>query len=451
MSNGKILIVDDERKMCIVLKTAFENIGLSVTTANSGEAAIAALDVDTFDVILSDIKMPGMSGLDLLEKVKSSFPETEVLLMTAYADAKTAVDAMKNGAYDYVIKPFEIDELRHKVKHILDKHDLKQENKTLKKKLVNKYSLDNMVGKSGAMQQVYQLVEKVAQSDATVLVRGESGTGKELVAHAIHHCSPRKDNQFIAVNCSALPETLLESELFGYEKGAFTGADKQKPGLFEVAGNGTIFLDEIGDMTPATQVKLLRALQAKEVIRVGGTQSIKIHARTIAATNRNLEEMVKEKSFREDLYYRINVFPIVIPPLRDRKTDVPELIEHFMTLQQVDPQKIDPKAIKLLIEFAWPGNVRELENVIERALIMAGGSSISVQDLPPYIRGEAEMPIDLQTSDDDLMTLDEMEIRMIQRALARAESNKTKAAELLGITRRQLYSKMERLMPGSLN
>ncbi|MBN2412776.1 sigma-54-dependent Fis family transcriptional regulator [candidate division KSB1 bacterium] len=448
MSNGRILIVDDERKMCVVLKAAFEHIGLAVTTADSGEAAIAALSLDKFDVIISDIKMPGMSGLDLLDKVKSGRPETEVLLMTAYADAQTAVNAMKKGAYDYIIKPFEIDELRHKVSHILEKHDLKAENRELRKKLRNRYSLDNMVGQSGAMQKVYELVEKVAPSDATVLVRGESGTGKELVAQAIHYTSHRKDFPFMAVNCSALPETLLESELFGYEKGAFTGADRQKPGLFEMAGKGTIFLDEIGDMTPATQVKMLRVLQAREVIHLGGAKSIPIQARTIAATNRDLEQAVKEKAFREDLYYRINVFPIFLPPLRDKKQDVPDLVAHFMRGQNADPQQIDPKALKLLMEYPWPGNVRELENVVERALIMAGDGTITINDLPPHIRGEAEMPIDIQTETDDMPTLDDMERRMIRRAIAKAGGNKTRAAEMLGITRRQLYSKMERLMPG---
>jgi len=448
MSNGRILIVDDERKMCVVLKAAFEHIGLSVTTANSGEAAMAAMSVDKFDVIISDIKMPGMSGLDLLDKVKSGHPETEVLLMTAYADAQTAVNAMKKGAYDYIIKPFEIDELRHKVSHILEKHDLKAENKELKKKLKTRYSLDNMVGKSGAMQKVYELVEKVAPSDATVLVRGESGTGKELIAQAIHFTSYRKDFPFMAVNCSALPETLLESELFGYEKGAFTGADKQKPGLFEVAGKGTIFLDEIGDMTPATQVKLLRVLQAREVIHLGGAKAIPIQARTIAATNRNLEQAVKEKGFREDLYYRINVFPIFLPPLRDKKQDVPDLVAHFMREQNADPQQIEPKALKLLMEYTWPGNVRELENVVERSLILAGDGPVTINDLPPHIRGEAEMPIELQTGADEMPTLDDMERRMIRRAITKAEGNKTRAAELLGITRRQLYSKMERLLPG---
>ncbi len=447
MQPAKLLIIDDERRMCAVLKAAFENKNMAVTTADSGEAAMAALSVNQFDVVLSDIKMPGMSGLDVLVKVKEKNPETEVLLMTAYADTQTAVQAMKNGAYDYIIKPFEIDDLRNKISNILEKRQLKAENRNLKTQLKNRFSIKNMVGKSGAMQHVYQLIDKVSASDATVLVRGESGTGKELVAKAIHHASPRRDEPFIAINCSALPENLLESELFGYEKGAFTGADKRKLGLFEAAENGTIFLDEIGDMTPATQVKILRALQSREIVHLGGTQTIPVHARTIAATNKNLEEAVKQNTFREDLYYRINVFPIFLPPLRKRKEDIPDLVTHFLQMQNTAPDTIESKAIRLLMEYAWPGNVRELENIIERALIMSSGKRITIMDLPPHLRGEEELPLQIEQDAEELLTMKEMEKRMIQRALARAEGNKTRAAGLLGITRRQLYSKMERLLP----
>ena len=445
MKQHKLLIIDDERRMCVVLKTALEGEALAVTTANSGEAAMAAMEVDSFDVIISDIKMPGISGMDVLERVKSKSPETEVLLMTAYADAQTAVNAMKMGAYDYIIKPFEVDELRHKVKNILEKSDLKTENRVLKKKLTRRYSLDNMVGKSGPMQKTYELVEKVAASDATVLIRGESGTGKELVAQAIHALSNRKDEQFMPVNCGALPETLLESELFGYEKGAFTGADKQKPGMFEIADKGSIFLDEIGDMSMTTQVKLLRVLQSREIIRLGGDKMIPIRARTIAATNRNLEEAVKEKIFREDLYYRINVFPIFLPPLRDHREDIPDLVAHFLQGQNAAPDAIESKALQLLMKYAWPGNVRELENVIERSLIMSGTNHIGLANLPPHICGEAEMPLGADLNSDEMLPIDEMERRMIQKALTKSDGNKTKAAVLLGISRRQLYSMMERL------
>jgi DNA-binding NtrC family response regulator len=446
MNQAKILIIDDEKRMCIVLKQALENELTAVTTADSGEAAMAAMEIDRFDVVLSDMKMPGISGMEVLRKVKQKTPDTEVMLMTAYADTQSAVEAMKTGAYDYIIKPFEIAELRHKIDNILEKRRLATENIQLKKQLRKKYSLENMVGKSGAMQRVYELVEKVSASDATVLIRGESGTGKELVASAIHNLSRRKEQPLVAVNCGALPESLLESELFGHEKGAFTGADKQKLGRFELADEGTIFLDEIGDITTTTQVKLLRVLQEREIVRLGGTETIRIQARTIAATNRNLEEAVKNNTFREDLYYRINVFPIFIPPLRDRKEDIPDLAAHFLQIQGSQPDKIAAKALKLLIDYAWPGNVRELENVIERSLIMAGDDIIKASDLPPHIRGESEMPIGLDAKDEENYNMDEMEKQLMQKALAKAEGNKTRAAKMLGITRRQLYSKMERIM-----
>ncbi len=438
----KILIVDDEKRMCAVLKAALESPARAVTTADSGEAALAALSLDVFDVILSDIKMPGITGLDLLEKVKKKNPDTEVLLMTAFADTVTAVSAMKKGAYDYLIKPFEMDELRLKIGQIIEKHSLKRENVQLRDRIKQKFSLDNMVGKSGAMQQVFDLVHKVAVSDAIVLIRGESGTGKELVAQAIHQVGKRKEQPFIAVNCAALPESLLESELFGHERGAFTGAERQKPGRFELAGSGTIFLDEIGEMTPSTQVKLLRALQSREFVRVGGTDIIPIHARTIAATNRNLEEALKNGQFREDLYYRINVFPILLPPLRQRKEDIPDLVAHFLCRQEMDPHDIDPRAMQMLLQYDWPGNIRELENLLERAAIMSGRQLITPVDLPAHLHSEQTQTA--PRSSDEFPTLDEMEKSMIQKALQRCLGNKTLAARMLGITRRQLYSKMER-------
>jgi DNA-binding NtrC family response regulator len=444
LKSARLLIVDDEKRMCAVLREALTTPQLAVTTAESGEAAWAALSLEKFDIIVSDIKMTGMSGLDLLKKVKSASPDTEVLLMTAYADARTAVEAMKHGAFDYIIKPFEIEELRLKIRNILDKHELRQENKDLRVQLKERFSLENMVGQSGAMQKVYELVEKVAPTDATVIIRGESGTGKELVARAIHRHSRRNDQPFIAVNCSALPETLLESELFGHEKGAFTGAERQKPGRFEMAGMGTIFLDEIGDLTPATQVKLLRVLQQREFSRLGGTETLVMRARILTATNRDLEEAVRNNSFREDLYYRVNVFPITLPPLRDRVEDIPALAAHFLTLQKVDPESIDAAAVQRLMAYHWPGNVRELENIIERALILSGGNKITQADLPAHVRGQGGEHAGSIRLDQEMPTLDEMERRLIERALEKAEGNKSKAANLLGITRRQLYSRMER-------
>jgi two-component system NtrC family response regulator len=446
MSTHTILIIDDEPKMCKVLKFALEPEGYSVATAESAEAGLAAFSQNPFDLVITDLKMPGKDGLFVLDSVKKQRPETEIIMMTAYATAQNAVEAMKKGAYDYIIKPFEMDELKLKVRHIMEKRRLAEENVDLKKQLKDRYSLENMVGRSGVMQEVYKLVERVAATDATVLIRGESGTGKELVAQAIHQLSPRASEPFIAVNCAALPENLLESELFGHEKGAFTGADKLKLGRFELAGGGTIFLDEIGEMSPSTQIKLLRVLQNRTIERLGGTKTIEIKARTISATNRHLEEALKNKTFREDLYYRINVFPISLPPLREHKEDIPDLVAHFLKKFGRDEGAIDGKALNILMKYLWPGNVRELENLVERALIMSSTGEIREQDLPPHIRnlpspsGGAWLDIP-----SDGLSLEEVEKNLIKNALTKAGGNKSKAAKLLGITRRKLYSMMERL------
>ncbi len=442
MSEPTILVIDDEERMCKILQVALQGDGVRVATAPNAEVGLAAFERQPFDVVITDLKMPGADGLQVLERVKQRSPQTEVILMTAYATAQTAVEAMKKGAYDYVIKPFEMDELRLKVRHILEKKRLVCENVALRQELRERYSLKNMVGRSGAMQEVYRMVQKVAPSDATVLIRGESGTGKELVAQAIHHHSPRADKPFIAVNCAALPESLLESELFGHEKGAFTGADRRKLGRFELAGEGTIFLDEIGDLTPATQVKLLRVLQNHQIERLGGTEVIQVRARTIAATNKDLEEAIRQGTFRQDLYYRVNVFPIYLPPLRERKEDIPELVEHF--LQKFNhAHGMAPAAYERLMAYRWPGNVRELENAIERAVILAGDRRIEAEDLPAHIRGapRGEFRIDIP---DEGISLEEVEKGLIYRALAKAGGNKSRAAKLLGITRRKLYSMLER-------
>jgi DNA-binding NtrC family response regulator len=378
--------------------------------------------------------------------VKKTAPETEVILMTAYASAQTAVEAMRKGAYDYLIKPFEMVEMKLKVKQILEKKELAKENIDLKSKLRDKYSLEDIIGQSEAMQMVYQMVEKVAPRDATVLIRGESGTGKELIAQSIHQLSHRARGAFIAVNCAALPETLLESELFGHEKGAFTGAEKQKRGRFELAVGGTIFLDEIGDISPTTQVKLLRVLQTKEITRVGSEETIPVDVRTIAATNRNLEELIKQGTFREDLYYRLNVFPIPLPPLRERREDIPELVIHFLKKNNQPEDKIDSQTLRALMSYHWPGNIRELENIIERMIILSGDDMITSDSLPPQFRGfmtsNDSLAIDIP---DEGISIDEVEKELIHKALKKAGGNKSKAAQLLGITRRKLYSMVERL------
>ncbi|MDZ7331381.1 MAG: sigma-54 dependent transcriptional regulator [candidate division KSB1 bacterium] len=444
--NGNILIIDNEKRMCGVLKAALEMDQHQVEVAYDGETGLSKFKRGEFDVVITDLKMPGKDGIAVLEEVKKLSPDTEVILMTAYATAQTAVEAMRKGAYDYLIKPFEMVEMKLKVKQILEKKQLAIENLDLKSKLRDKYSLRNIVGQSEAMQQVYRMVEKVAPRDATVLIRGESGTGKELIAQAIHQLSPRAERAFIAVNCAALPETLLESELFGHEKGAFTGAEKQKRGRFELAAGGTIFLDEIGDISPATQAKLLRVLQNKEINRLGGEETISVDVRTIAATNRNLEELIKQGQFREDLYYRLNVFPIVLPPLRDRREDIPDLVMHFLKKYNQPADKILPSTMKALMNYHWPGNIRELENIIERMIILAGDDPISPELLPPQIKGY----LDVQDSPlihipDTGLSIDAVEKQLIQQALKKASGNKSKAAKLLGITRRRLYSMMERL------
>ncbi|MDZ7289171.1 MAG: sigma-54 dependent transcriptional regulator [candidate division KSB1 bacterium] len=444
MTEHTILIVDDETRMCVVLKAALEPEGYSVATATSGTAAINALDARAYDIVLTDLKMEGVDGLAVLDFAKQRYPHCEVILMTAYATTQTAVEAMKKGAYDYLIKPFEMDELKVKIRHIFEKKKLANENIALKQRLKQRYSVDNMVGKSGVMQEVYKMIHKVAPSDATVLIRGESGTGKELVAQAIHYLSPRADKPFVAINCAALPETLLESELFGYEKGAFTGAEKRKLGLFETAGEGTIFLDEIGDITPAIQVKLLRALQNRQILHLGGNAPIQVRARVIAATNRDLEAALKERKIREDFYYRINVFPIILPPLRKHLEDLPDLVSHCLQRAGRDPHGITAGALEKLRMYPWPGNVRELENVIERSIIMAGDRPIEVTDLPPHIQGIQKLPTAFDIPEEGIV-LEEIEKKLIYRALEKAGGNKSRAAKLLGITRRKLYSMMERL------
>lgn len=444
MQERALLIVDDERKMAVVLETAFQQAGYEVTIAGSGEDALAKFRENPVPLVITDLKMPDISGIDVLEAIKKLSPDTEIILMTAYATAQTAVEAMKKGAYDYVIKPFSLEELKLKAERVFEKRMLQIKNQNLEAELKDKYSIENMVGSSGAMQQVYKMIEKVAPSDATVLILGESGTGKELAARAIHNLSPRREHPFIAVNCAAFPENLLESEIFGYEKGAFTGADRRKLGHFELAGEGTIFLDEIGEISPAIQVKLLRVLQNRLFTRLGGTEPIALKARVMTATNRVLEDMIKDGTFREDLYYRINVFPITMPVLKRRAEDIPDLVAHFLEKFNAGAS-IEPAVLEKLRTYSWPGNVRELENIIERALIMAGNCTIAVDDLPPYLQGHIPTQISFFDIPEEGINLEEVEKKLLYKAIEKAGGNKSRAAKLLGITRRKLYSMMERL------
>ncbi|RMG65740.1 MAG: sigma-54-dependent Fis family transcriptional regulator [Calditrichaeota bacterium] len=437
----RILVVDNEEKFCRVVKAALELEGYRVDYCTSGPEALEHLATEPADLVVTDLRMEGMDGLELLEAIKEQHPEVEVILMTAYATQRTAIEAMKKGAYDYLIKPFEMDELALRIRRILDHKRLRTENRRLKARSETPVFFPDLVGKSHKMQDVYRLIQRASENDATVLIRGESGTGKELVAKSIHRASGRRDKPFVTVNCAALPETLLESELFGYEKGAFTGATQRRLGKFEQARGGSIFLDEIGDMSLATQAKLLRVLQEKEIYRLGGNERIVVDVRIIAATHQNLEAMVEEGRFRNDLYYRLNVFPIVLPPLRERKEDIPALVHHF--LERTEAQGITRQALAALMDYDWPGNVRELQNTIERAAIISDGI-IDVVHLPAQVTRGGSRKEHLFELPDEGIQWDEFEKNLVLQALEKAEGNKTRAAELLGVSRRRLYSMMER-------
>ncbi len=380
-----ILIVDDQEAFAQQIRVRLEREGYEAEVGSRRDDVLSLLQERRFNLVISDMKMPQMDGLELLGEVKGKYPDTAFIIMTAFGSVETAVDAMKRGANDYITKPFPPEELLLTIKNVLEKQSLLHEIKALRKEVERRYSFGNFIGKSPRMQEVYDLISDVAETDATVLIRGETGTGKELVAKSIHFNSSRKDRVFLSINCGALTETLLESELFGYEKGAFTGAMKQKLGKFEQADGGTIFLDEVGEFSPNTQVKLLRVLQERVIERVGGNREIKVDVRIIAATNRNLEEELAKGGFREDLYYRINVVPIWLPPLRERREDIPLLAKYFLAkythMFKRDTTLISQEALNEMMTCEWPGNVRQLENVLERAIIMAKGSSITHIDL----------------------------------------------------------------------
>jgi len=436
-----ILIVDNEEKFCKIIHSALELEKFPAEHVLSGEEAIDWLKIHPTDMVISDLKMDGIDGLELLQFIKTEYPHTDVIIMTAFASQKTAIDALKKGAFDYLIKPFEMDELILRIHRIFQQKKLLEENRKLRSQIDKPIFFKTLIGRSDSMTQMYQLIQKGAKSDSTILILGESGTGKELVAETIHENSPRRDAHFIAINCAAVPENLLESELFGYEKGAFTGATHRKIGKLETAEGGTIFLDEIGDMSTPLQAKLLRVLQNKEIFRLGGNERIQIDTRVIAATNRDLLEMVETGAFREDLYYRLNVFPITIPALRERKEDIPELVNHFLKSHNI--VGIEQEALQILMQYDWPGNVRELENIIERAAIMAD-NIITTVDLPTF-KSDIRSDFYSYKIPEDGFNLDQFEKYLIQQALHKAKGNKTKAAEILGITRRRLYSMMKSL------
>ena len=435
----QILVVDNEQRMCNLIKQSLEMDSYIVQTVFTGKDAIQLIDQGNFDIVITDLKMTPVDGLAVLKHAKENKPNIEVILITAFASQETALQAMKTGAYDYLIKPFKMDELHIRIERILRQKELLRENEKLKSLYGKPDFLDGIIGKSKKMREVYELISRVAQQDATVLIRGESGTGKELVAKSIHEKSNRKNSRMITLNCAALPETLLESELFGHEKGAFTGANQQKKGMFEIAHKSTLFLDEIGDLSPGLQAKLLRVLQNQEIIRLGATQTIKVDVRLITATHQNLEKMIDDQKFRSDLYYRINLFPIILPPLRERKEDIPELIEHFM--QQQPDKVLSPQAKLGLMEYDFPGNVRELENIISRAVIVS--ENVIEEIKLPQSSKSAGLVNQIGVLPDSGIKIDELTTSLIEQALEKASGNKTKAAELLGVSRRRLYSMMK--------
>jgi DNA-binding NtrC family response regulator len=438
----KILVVDDEATIREMLKKGLSQMGgFSVEVAQNGSEALKKTEEDVFDLLLTDMKMPEMDGLELLKLIKSMWPDMIVIMMTAYGSIETAVEAMKNGANDYITKPIDFNELLLHISKAQKENLLLKENRLLRMEVKKRFEFKNIIGKSKQMQEVFSLIEKVSPTNSTVIIYGGSGTGKELVAKALHYNSSRASQPFIPFNCSAIPETLVESELFGHTKGAFTGAIQAKRGLFEEANGGTIFLDEISTILPSVQVKLLRFLQDKELMKVGGTEKVKLDVRVIAATNEDLEANIKKGTFREDLFYRLYVFPISLPDLKDRREDIPLLAYHFLDLYTKENQKpikeISKEAMKLLLEYHWPGNVRELENAIERAVVMADQDYLTPKDFPKNLK---ETSLDLiKKGATDRKSLEEIKAEYIREILKATGGKKRIAAEILKVNPRTIY------------
>jgi len=443
-----ILVVEDEPKMRRLLELQLADEGFDARTAADAESALQLLNKEKFDLIVTDFKLPGMNGLEFLQAAKRTNADVPVVVMTAHGTIESAVEAMKNGASDYVLKPFSLAELVLVIRKELASHQLRQENRTLREALGQRYQYENIVARGEKMQAVLALVERVAPTNSTVLIGGESGVGKDLIARAIHEHSRRASGPFIKINSTAIPETLLESELFGYEKGAFSGATSSKPGKFELADKGTLFLDEIGDIPGAIQVKLLRVLQEREFERLGGTKTLKVDVRLIAATNRDLRAALEEGTFREDLYYRLNVVAIDIPPLRDHKEDIPPLADFFVRKFALESNKpilgITPAALKLLTDYHWPGNVRELQNIIERGVTLSAGTQLDVGDIhldsPPQRSSAGPAPL-IPAG----MTMEQWEEEMIREALRQAGGNKSQAARAVGLSRNALRYRLSKM------
>ena len=450
-TENTILVVDDDQAHRTMLRTLITGWGYDVTDADDGQGAIEKVHEQAFDLILMDIRMINVSGLEALAGIKAYNPAIPIIIMTAYSSVETAVEALKKGAYDYLTKPLDFDELKLTIERAMDHSHLKEENRLLRESLGNHFDTQNIIGRSPAMVNLLETVAQVAPSEATVLITGESGTGKELIAGAIHFNSPRKEGPFVKMNCAAVTETLLESELFGHEKGSFTGAHRRKEGRFSQADGGSLFLDEVSEMSLGMQVKLLRALQEREITRVGGEEVVKVDVRVIAATNKDLTQEIQSERFREDLYYRLNVVTLTVPPLRDRKEDVPLLTQHFLTLFAEKNHKqlkgVTPQAMDRLLKYGWPGNVRELMNAVERAVVLSRGEYLDEEDLPLVIQ-EDELPEDekarsgIPVSAD--LPLEDVEKATILKTLESTGGNKSEAARRLGITRRTLHKKLKK-------
>ena len=446
---GRILVVDDEANARTALAELLRDEGYEVETAADAFKALGKYETFAPHIVVTDLKMPGMDGIELVKKIRATDEVTGIIVMTAFGAVQSAIDAMRAGAAEYLTKPLNFDELLVVLAKVLEHQALRREARQLRQRVRERVAPGNIVGISPPMQRVFEVVEQVAPSRATVLITGESGTGKELVANAIHQRSPRTSGPFIKLHCAALAESLLESELFGHEKGSFTGAMMRKDGRFQLADGGTLFLDEIGEISPSIQVKLLRFLQEHEFERVGGTQTIRVDVRVIAATNRNLVEEVAKGRFREDLFYRLNVVALEMPPLRDRKSDIPALAKFFLDRYTKENAKalegFAPETMELLMAYDWPGNVRELENALTRALVLAGGAPIAVEHLPAVRRQVPQLSHLLDLLLGPGFSLDTLERDMIHHALLKAGGNKARAARLLGITRRRLYSRLDSL------
>ncbi|MBW2520316.1 MAG: sigma-54-dependent Fis family transcriptional regulator [Deltaproteobacteria bacterium] len=449
MANEHILLVDDEDGMRRLLSRVLSKEGYETTAVSNGAEALRHVANDRFDLVVTDIKMPEMDGLALLRELKEFEPSLPIIVITAYGTVENAVEALRAGAYDYIAKPFETDEIKLTVAKVLERERLLAENRYLHAELEERYDFSGIIGNSPAMQQVFEMASSVAASNANVLITGESGTGKELLARSIHYSSPRKEKPFVVLNCAALSEGVLESELFGHEKGAFSGALMSRKGRFELADQGTLFIDEVAEMSMAAQVKLLRVIQEHEFERVGGNKTIQVDVRIVAATNKNLEDQVKSGRFREDLYYRLNVVNIHIPPLRERREDIEELSRYFLNKYVAETGKkildMAPRTLSCLLAHDWPGNVRELQNAIERAVVLAKGSELTPRDLPQGLQGDDQICLQLPEKGGNLTEiLEDLERQLIIQTLQREDGSQTRAAEALGIKRTTLRYKMEK-------